>query len=454
MKNAMKIQMAMAGLLWLGGHISYGQAVPAGVASVSAVPGSLVPDLSALNGVVYYALSASEIVQLGYFGSGDVSQSTTLSGDVSYRSKSTVRPFSLLLGAGVLLPNQTGQGISGFSNVVASQGLVTKHWIFNLSDSFSFLPESPTTGLSGVAGVGDIGVIPIEGPGYGPAGGVFSVSGNRISNGLSGSLERELSRQTSVSGSASWVVLDFVGGGPNANNTNANANALNDSQISGTVAVNRRINARSSASLSAVYSTFTYSGPEAAGFPNFQTRGLNVSYQRLLSRSFSVSGSIGPQWVSSSNSALIPSSLSVAGSASLSYTHRYYNASVSYSRGVNSGSGVLPGAFADTVTGTVGRPYGRDWAVSLNGSYVHTSGLAQFGSGYGITAATEVFDTVYTGGQVTRRISTNLSGYASYTVQHQSSTDQFLGINALNGTSQTFGIGITFSPRSTRLGQF
>ncbi len=451
MKRAMKIRMVMAGLLWPGASILYGQAVPAGVTSVSAVPGSLTPDLSALNGVVYYALSASEIVQLGYYGSGDVTGSTTLSGDVAYNSKSRVRPFSLLLGAGVLLPNQTGQAVSGFSNVVASQGLVTKHWLFNLSDSFSFLPESPTTGLSGVAGVGDIGVIPIQGPGYGPAGGVFSAAGNRISNGLSGSLERELNRQTSVSGSASWAVLDFVGGGANAN---ANANALNDTQIAGTVAVNRRINARSSASLSAVYSTFTYSGVEAAGFPNFQTRGLNVSYQRLLSRSFSVSGSIGPQWVSSSNSTLLPSSLSIAGNASLSYTHRYYNASVSYSRGVNSGSGVLPGAFADTVTGTVGRPYGRDWVVSLNGSYVHTSGLTQFGSANGLTAATEVFNTLYVGAQATRRIRTNLSGYASYTVQHQSSTDQFLGINALNGTSQTFGIGITFSPRSTRLGQF
>ena len=60
----------------------------------------------------------------------------------------------------------------------------------------------------------------------------------------------------------------------------------------------------------------------------------------------------------------------------------------------------------------------------------------------------------YAGAQVTRRISQSLSGYLSYNIQHQSIDNSLIFQNAFSGLSQTFGIGISFSPRSTRLGQF
>jgi hypothetical protein len=179
-----------------------------------------------------------------------------------------------------------------------------------------------------------------------------------------------------------------------------------------------------------------------------------VSYHRLVSRTLTVDGSIGPQWVSSSNSALIPSTLNVAGSAGLFYSRRFTTASVNYLRGVNSGSGVLPGGLSYSVSASVGRTYGRDWAASMTASYTRTSGLTQLYTGTSPVATHEVYDTVYGGVQVTRRISTYFSGYLTYTAQNQSSTYSLPTQNALLGVSQTFGVGITFSPRSTRLGQF
>jgi hypothetical protein len=451
MKEAMKIRMktriAIPALLLTLSSMSYGQAAPAGVATISPGPSNSSPNLPALDGIVHYALSASEIVQLGYYGSGQVTSSSALSGDVAYTSKSTVRPFSLLFAGGLLLPNQSGQGVSTFQNVAVSQGYITRRWAFNLSDSFSFLPQSPTTGLSGIAGVGDLGIAPIQGPGEGPAGGVLSVSGNRVANTLSGSVERQITSATSISGVGTWSVLHFL--------TDAGQGGLDTQQISGVVAINRRLDQRSSVSLDAVYSVFNYSGAGAGPQePNFQSKGLNVSYSRLLSRTLSVNGSIGPQWVSSSNSALIPSSLNVAGSAGLVYSRRFTSASVNYVRGVNSGSGVLPGGLSDSVSGSVGRTYGRDWAASMSGAYTHTSGLTQLYTGTSTVATNEVFNTVYGGVQVTRRFSTYLSGYLTYTAQNQSASYSFATQNALLGVSQTFGAGITFSPRSTRLGQF
>jgi hypothetical protein len=450
MKEVMKNRIVVSALFLIStmSSIAYGQAVPAGVATVDTSPNPFAPD-----GVLHYALSASEIVQFGYFGAGEVTSSTVLSGDVAYTSKSMAHPFGLVGAVGVLLPNRSGQGVTTYEHVSASQGYVTRNWVFNVTDTFSFLPQSPTTGLSGVAGVGDVGVIPTPVPGEGP-GGVLTVSGNRIGNTVDGSVERQITPETSISGSGSWTTLQFV---------DPRAGGLNYSDISGVVAVNHRFDPRTTASVDAVYSVFDYSGTLAGVTqPNFQSRGINLSYQRLLSRTLSVSASIGPLWVSSSNSALIPSSLDVAGSGSLTYSRRFTHASLFYSRHVNGGSGVLPGALSDVAGFEVARSYGRDWVVSLPVSYSHSAGLTDLkglNSLQGNPTSTttpvhEVYETVYGSVQVRRRINTNLSGYLSYTVQNQSTNYSLGAQNALRGTSQTIGIGISFSPRSTGLGQF
>jgi hypothetical protein len=71
-----------------------------------------------------------------------------------------------------------------------------------------------------------------------------------------------------------------------------------------------------------------------------------------------------------------------------------------------------------------------------------------------VVPVNEVFNSVFGGAQVTRRISLRFSGYASFQAQNQSQSNNIVLPAALNGTSETFGIGITFTPRSTRLGQF
>jgi hypothetical protein len=449
MKDVMKFRMVISALLLSMGSLSYGQAVPAGGTPMTSMTSNSVgPNLPDLDGVLHYALSASEVVQLGYYGSGEVTHSTVLSGDASYTAKNIYHPFSILFAGGVVLGNQPGQQTTGYVNMALSQGYVTRSWVFNISDSVSFLPQSPTTGLSGIPGVGDIGALPIQGPVQGPAGGVLSNAGNRIANTVSGTAERQINRNTSISGTGSYSVLHFL----DDNGTNS---GLDSSQIAGTVALNRRIDTRSSVSLDAVYSTISFSGT-GSGFvqPDIESRGLNLSYQRVLSRTLSVSMSVGPQWVSSSNSALIPSSLGVAATAGLSYARGFTTASLAYSRGVNAGSGVLSGAQSDSIVASVGHTYGRLWAVSANGAFNRSTGLTQQSTGTSTVPPNEVFNTVFGGLQVTRRFGQHLSGYVSYGAQTQSNNFSASALNALNGTSQTFGVGITFTPRSTRLGQF
>lgn len=407
------------------------------------------PNFSAVDGVLHYALSASEIIQYGFYGAGQVSHSTALSGDVAYASKSTSHPFGMLVAGGVILQNEESQGTTYYLNTSVSQGLQTVHWVFSISDSFSYLPQSPTLGLSGIPGVGDLGATPVQGPSEGPAGGILSEAGNRYVNLLAGSAERQISHNTSISGSGSWAVLSFLG-------DNAGG-GLDSDQVSATVALNRRIDARSSASLSGVYSTVMYSGATSGPTePDIETRGINVSYQRLMSRELSVSVSAGPQWISSSDSTLIPSRVNAAATASISYSRKLTNASIGYSHGVNAGSGVIPGAISDSFSASVGHTYGRKWVASLSGAYSRSAGLTLQSTGNSAAATNEIFDTTFGGAQLTRSFNTHFSGYLSYGIQNQSTNYSAIASaqNAFHGTSQTFGIGVSFTPRSTRLGQF
>ena len=439
MKGVMKIRIAVSMLTLTMGSISHGQAIPAGGASMST--NSSGPNLPTLDGIVHYALSASELAQLGYYGPGQVTYSTVLSGDAAYTAKSTVLPFNMVFSGGVILPNQSAQSTTYFTNLSISQGYVTRHWNFNIADTVSFLPQSPTTGLSGIPGVGDLGALPVTGPVLGPAGGILSAGGNRVANSLSGSAERQINHDTSISGSGAWSVLHFL-----------DYNGLDNTNILGSVALNRRLDARSTVSLDAVYSTFSYGA--SSGYPDIETRGINLSYQRVLTRAFSISLSGGPQWISSSNGTLIPKSTNASAAATLSYARRLTTATVGYIHGANGGSGVLPGAISDSINASMGHSYGRKWVASLTMGYSRSAGLTQSVIGNPTVPTNAIFNTIFGGAQVTRSLSAHFSGYASYTGQNQSSNNVFGVQNALSGTSHTFGIGITYTPRSTRLGQF
>ena len=117
----MKIWTAITGLLLMVSSILNGQAVPAGVAT--ATPDPFLPPV---DGSVHYALTASELVQYGYYGPGQLTETTAISGEAAYQNKSASLPFSLLFSGSVLLPNQQGQGVTTYQNISVSQGLVTR----------------------------------------------------------------------------------------------------------------------------------------------------------------------------------------------------------------------------------------------------------------------------------------------------------------------------------------
>jgi len=358
----------------------------------------------------------------------------------------------MLYSGGVLLTTQSVATVQTYQNASISQQYITPRWVFGATDSVSYLPQSPTTGYSGIAGAGDAGSI--NGPSQGPAGGILTNYGNRVSNALGVTIERRLTAATSITGSSSWDILRFI------DNT-----GLDTTGISGTVGLNHRLSGRTTINANAVYSIFYYgsygSGVNVPNNPlnlsglSYQTRGLNLGFQRLMTHSVTISVSAGPQLINSSNALLSPPVTTAFVSAAVTYTHRLTSASISYFHGGSGGSGVQQGSLADSVTGAVSHTYSRDWQGSVSGGYTHSSALIQSQAVNNLLGINGTYNSFFGGVQATRRLGEHSSLYMSYTAIAQSSNSSPVpsSPNVYSGVGSIFSIGYTWAPRSTSLGQ-
>ncbi len=425
----MKKYLVVPTLLLAFGSLAEAQAPP-----VTSTP-TFGFSLPSVEGTLTYALSGSESFLTGY-GNG-VNYSTALSGSLGYLSSSPNKPFSLVYSGGYLYSSIPGYPSSStFQNLAASQVVTTKNWNFVVDDALSYLPESPTTGLSGIPGVGDIGVNPVQ-IGDEPGQSILTNYATRIGNGLNGGATRKIDGNWSINGSASWQILHFFG----------NA-GINSSSEMGSVGPTYRIDARSSASADVVY-TYVNNSFLGTSYP-FQAEGITFQYQRQLSRFLTVAVSGGPQRTSGSGAtaSLIPSQITGVGSATLNYNRRDTGASISFARATNSGSGVVLGAITNTIAGSVRRQFSRNWQGALTASYSDNTSLSE------TVGFDENYKSTYGGGQVSRRLGRSFSGYFSYTAVTQSSNTTGASQAAFTGLSQVFAVGITYSPGAQHLGHF
>lgn len=420
------------------------QAVPTATAATPS-PATFFRSLPLIDGQFDYALNASEVVETGYGSNNGAYYSTNLSGDIVYTSKSTSRPFSAVYAGGILISNQSNQATEPFQSLSLSQGFIGRGWAFSFSDSVSYLPSSPTVGLSGIPGTGDLGSQPVF-TGDGPAQNVLTTNSARVSNSATAGVSRQLTATTSLSGTASYGILRFLGG-----------YGFDNSQIAGSLSLSHEFDARDTGSLSASYAVFSYPGSYS-----FTSRGLTAGFSRRLTRNLTAQASAGPLWINSSASLGIPSRLTVSTDTGITYNRNSTTVGVHVTRGVNGGSGVQPGAISTGFLASYQHRFGRGWSLGATQTYFFSDGL----SNGNITPAadpilaqgqlTGSINSSYSGVQLSRRFTDNLSGFVSYTAQYQSFDTPALGNSstALSGLSNVFGFGVSFSPRATRLGQF
>ena len=411
------------------------QALPAAEAS----PISTGFTLPSLGGSLQWAVTGSGSLDWGYYNTGGVAPGLVLSGDVAYLSESQFHPFSMVLSAGRNW-GWSGQPSYQFAGLGLSQVVNVGRWNFTFSDNVNYLPQTATGSLSGIAGIGDLGVPPVQtGPDAGQ--GVLTNYSPRVSNSGGASVQRQITGKTALNASGSYSILRFVG---DANS--ANGDGLESDAVTGSAGFTHRIDARNSFGGNYAYSSIIFLRNLSSTVlePNFVSQTASITYTHQFNRRLSANLTAGPQWTQI-NAAQNSVSVNGYADASLNYITEFGHMNVDYVRSTNSGYGVTGGALSDAVSFAASRLYGRVWDTSARVGWTRTSGLPT------PSVPSYDFKTLVAGVQVSRALMRNLSGFASYTAEYQSHASTVGAVDLFDGLNHIISFGITYSPTSRRL---
>jgi hypothetical protein len=431
-KTILLFPVMMSAACVVSGH---SQATPTVTPTIAAA--GTVPSISSapIAGEFSYSLTASEAYVKGYQGIGNSGSSTNISGQATYVSNSESHPLSVLYSGGYFFGNGSSLNSSSYQNLGVSQILNARRWRLGIADTITFLPSSPVYGVSGVPFSGDVGTTPIT-TGQVPTQSILTNYGEQVSNTVSGSVARDITGKTFVEGFGSYTVQRFLQTG------------LNNNDLTASASLGHRFSARDTITGSYTYANYSFAGT-VAGLNNFAftANGFTGSYSHAFTRKLSLQLSAGPQWISSNNAALIPDRVLFASAVSIAYTGERTRMTLGYNRSPNIGSGVLLGALSDNINVSAQRNFTRDWSGGITANYGRASGLAN------IPGQNTLTNSFYGGVQANRRIGENFSAFGSYNAATQTSRDAALTQNAFDGTAHIVTVGITFSPRSMRLGR-
>ena len=398
-------------------------------AAASVAPSASQPSSNTQADLLTYSLSASESLIFGYNGVDGPSDSFNISGSAGYVSGSERHPLSFVYSGGYFFGNN-GQPSSSFQNLGISQVLNTRKWTFLLSDLVSYLPVAPRFGLSGVPGVGDIGISPI-GTGIIPGDALLTNFGRRITNTAIGGATVRLTGRDSVRSSVSYTKQHFLDG-----------NGIENDQLIAGGELDHAFTQATTVGAGYTYALATYPQSNVS----FTSQSVVGIFQHSFSAHFNVFASLGPQWTHGSDSTLIPSSTNLSIAAGGSYFRRHDTYTASYSHGTSTGSGVLYGALTNNFTGAAQRRFSDNWTGGLFASYGSARTLADQSSGLYTSTS-----SVAGGVQGSRRLGEHWSVYGSYAAEYQTVSQLLVTDNAFNGVANVISFGVTYAPKPIRL---
>jgi hypothetical protein len=428
LRRAAKILLFGAVALAMAGA-AHAQAIPVQTQSPLYTPFSI----PRVKGQLQYSITGSGGVSLGYDGDNGTNSFGGISGNLAFNAPSVRYPFSIVYSGGYSF-NSIGGTSPFFQNLSLSQGYSTARWRFNLADNISYLPYTATAGLSGIPGVGDLGVSGTDSPQQ-----LLTVNAARVNNSASGTVGHNLTGKTSLNGSVNYSIQRYL----------ADVNAIQSDSLTGGGGLSHRIDARTSLSGNYSYSRFTYANQPQA----FTSQGAQVTYTRQLTRHLNLSLGAGPQFIGatgSGNTGDGNTTITYSADTHLTYTGSSASAatlSAGYVRGVNSGFGAGFGSENDSFSLSGTRRITRLLQPSAQISYTRSVGLDL------VAGPPFEIDTVAASTQLNRALTRVLSVYGSYTATHQTNSGSFPGISPLTGLNQTLSFGLTYSPSSIHVGR-
>ncbi len=310
------------------------------------------------------------------------------------------------------------QGNGQYQRLSTNYEIDGRRWQVLLVDEFSYLPES-SFGFGGPSGLSTPGVggslaVPLPGlqTGYVP-GQTILTNGSRYSNSSAVQLTYKESARGSITFAGVFGVLRFI----NPGNINSDTETLN-------AGYDYAISRRDSIGFMYRFGAYRYPGsPQALG-----DHVMQFEYGRKITGRMALKITGGPE-VTTFRVPIgsLTERISGSGSALLMYSFARSNMALTYTHGVNGGSGVFSGASSDQIGATFSRQLTRVWNGNTNFGYaknrqiLSTSGSPTYSTwlaGAGLSRSLGHMANVSLGYQAQIQGASAAAGGASYTA-HQ-----------------------------------
>jgi hypothetical protein len=274
--------------------------------------------------------------------------------------------FDYLAGGG--FSNYSGQGSSLIQSLSVAETVHWGRWSQMFGDHLTYLPGSSFDfgGLGGLDNLGvNLGAVGST-PGFRqdllPNDSIMTAGDTAVSNSAMVQTSYALGYRSSLTFGGAYGTLNFLRGGLQDSNS-----------VSATAGYNYLLSPLNSISISYGFGRMTLSGVPQ----RFDNHAVQLSFARRLTGKMSFQVGAGPD-VQLFDSTISGESrvVSWAAYSSMSYRIGRVASGLTYSHSLTGGSGVLPGAETDTVSGSLGRALGR-WHASLSGGYSSNQALQQ-----------------------------------------------------------------------------
>jgi len=394
---------------------------------------------STLGGSVQFRESADTNSTSTPGGSTDIQSVSYLTGNFGLRRLWRTSELAMTYSGGGVLYNTRSDLNEVFHQVGISERVTLRRWGFLLSDQVGYLPES-SFGFNGLgtpiainSGLGGFGSqFSNLNPIFDPNQSILTGRARRISNVVVGEVQYSVSARTSVTATASYGLLHFMGAG-----------FIDDRNWAVHGGYNYALNARDTLGVTYAYSQFSFNTNDT----KIDNHSVQLAYGRRITGRLALQVGAGPQITTFQNVTTSPGTqISWGAGASLHYKRSRSGYFLSYLRGVTGGVGLFEGAQRDEVQAGVTRQLTRTWNGSVSAGYARNSAIGQLTPGL----TQEVKLNSWTAGAgLDRPLGRRMSVFFNYNFQHQNS-DTSICIAGGCGTvlvRHQFGVGLNWTIR-------
>lgn len=321
-----------------------------------------------------------------------------------------------------------------FHDMIVTQQANWGRWHVLLRDDFAAAPGAAFTG-QGMGGPGLIAQFSSMlgaslsnlQPSFVPSETIDTGNAMRYRNAVLGQAEYSFTRRSAFTVSASYGQLHFT-----------NLGYINSRMLDLQGGYDYLLDPKNSVAVLAGYGKIDFTGASSST----TDYSAALAYGRRITGRLAFQIAAGPQQIHSTGGTGGFQLWLASVNSALTYQRRRAGISLSYTRGLTTGSGVFQGATGDTFSSTGQYQFTRYWTGGFSGGYAFNKSLVPAGG----TAMR--FDNWFVGGSLGRRLGTHAQASFSYGLQRQTSPSSCpVASCGVNGFQQTFGMTVNWHLR-------